>query len=118
MFEHSKEPVLPVHHFYYRLGKHFLWGLALIFCALFVGILGYHYIEGLEWIDAFMEASMILSGMGPSVQIKSTAGKLFSGFYALFSGLMFISVIGIVIAPILHRFFHEFHLEKGGQQGP
>lgn len=112
MFEHPKEPLIPIYHFYYRLGKHLIFGLLLIFLALLIGMAGYHYIEGLEWIDSFMEASMILSGMGPSVQIKSNAGKIFAGFYALFSGLMFISVIGIVIAPILHRFFHEFHMDK------
>jgi hypothetical protein len=116
MFEHHKQPVLPVHHFYYRMGKHFAWGAALILCALMIGIAGYHFIEGLAWIDAFMEASMILSGMGPSVQIKSNAGKIFAGCYALFSGLVFISVIGIVAAPILHRFFHEFHLEKDSKK--
>lgn len=116
MFEHRKQPLIPAHHFYYRLGKHFAWGAALIFCALLIGISGYHWIEGLDWIDAFMEASMILSGMGPSVQIKSNAGKIFAGCYALFSGLVFISVIGIVAAPILHRFFHKFHLEKGSKR--
>jgi hypothetical protein len=115
MFEHSKEPILPIRYFYYRLGKHIAWGLALIFCGLIAGMVGYHYIVGLVWIDSFMEASMILSGMGPSVQIKNDAGKIFAGCYALFSGLMFISVIGIVIAPVIHRCFHEFHLEKGSK---
>jgi hypothetical protein len=86
--------------------------LGLIFTALGIGISGYHYFEGLSWIDAFDEASMILSGMGPLSPLKHTAGKIFAGFYALFSGLVFIFVIGIITAPILHRFFHKFHIEK------
>lgn len=112
MFEHHKEPVIPVYHFYFRLGKHILIALVLIIAALALGIFGYHYFEGLAWIDAFDEAAMILSGMGPIAPLKSTGGKLFAGFYALFSGLVFIFVIGIISAPILHRFFHKFHLER------
>jgi hypothetical protein len=112
MYEHHKERLLPRYHFYFRLGKHVFIALVLIAVALCIGIAGYHYIEGLPWVDAFAEASMILSGMGPMSPIKSNAGKIFAGFYALFSGLVFISVIGIVSAPILHRFFHKFHLER------
>lgn len=112
MFEHKKEPLIPTHHFYYRLGKHFLIAISLILFALSIGILGYHYVEGLPWIDSFAEAAMILSGMGPLSPIHSNSGKIFAGIYALFSGLVFISVIGIISAPIIHRFFHKFHLEK------
>ncbi len=116
IYEHHKEPLIPPHRFYYRLGKHILIAASLIGVALFLGILGYHYIEGLPWVDSFAEAAMILSGMGPLSPIHSNAGKLFAGFYALFSGLIFISVIGIISAPIIHRFFHSFHLEEGGKK--
>ena len=74
-------------------------------------MVGYHSIERMPWIDAILNASMILSGMGPVNQLHSTVGKLFASGYALFSGLVFVIVAGIVIAPILHRFFHRFHVE-------
>jgi hypothetical protein len=111
MYEHHKEPLISSQRFIFRIGKHILIAGLLVAIALSIGILGYHYVEGLPWIDAFAEAAMILSGMGPLSPITSNAGKLFAGFYALFSGLVFISIIGIISAPILHRFFHAFHLE-------
>jgi hypothetical protein len=77
-----------------------------------IGILGYRYIAGAEWIDALHNASMILSGMGPVIEIKNTAGKLFSSFYALFSGIIFITNIGVLLAPALHRLIHRFHLQE------
>jgi hypothetical protein len=73
---------------------------------------GYHHLEKLPWLDAFTNASMILSGMGPLAPIQTSAGKLFAGGYALFSGIAFISSMGVVIAPIFHRFLHKFHLES------
>lgn len=79
--------------------------------ALSAGVLGYHFIEGLPWVDAFLNASMILGGMGPVNELHSEAGKIFAGCYALFSGIIFIVVAGIFFAPILHRFLHRFHLE-------
>lgn len=79
--------------------------------ALGLGIAGYHYFEGLSVIDAFANAAMILSGMGPLNQLTTTSGKLFAGIYALFSGLTFITVVGIVLSPVVHRTFHRFHLD-------
>lgn len=76
-----------------------------------VGVIGYHLIAGLAWIDAFLNASMILSGMGPVDRLDSPQAKLFAAFYALFSGLMFVGVMGIMLAPWLHRLFHKFHLD-------
>jgi len=87
--------------------------MAFIFTwlALFAGMLGYHSFEKMSWIDAFANASMILSGMGPLTPLVTDGGKLFAGFYALFSGLAFIAIIGLILVPIAHRFFKSIHLE-------
>jgi hypothetical protein len=85
--------------------------LLLVFC-LSIGIIGYHYSAGIAWIDSLHNASMILSGMGPVVEIKTNSGKLFSSFYALFSGVAFITNIGLLLTPIIHRFFHKMHIEE------
>lgn len=82
--------------------------------CLAIGILGYHYTADIPWIDSLHNASMILSGMGPVVEIKTTVGKLFSSFYALFSGVAFITNIGIILAPAAHRLFHRLHLQVEG----
>ena len=87
-------------------------GLLVIVIALGAGMFGYHHFEGMPWIDAFANAAMILSGMGPLATLTTAKGKLFAGFYALFSGLVFVVVMGIVFAPVVHRFMHRFHLEK------
>ena len=73
---------------------------------------GYHFLEKLDWLDAFVNAAMILSGMGPLAPIQTSAGKVFAGCYALFSGLAFITTLGVVFAPVYHRFLHRFHLEE------
>jgi hypothetical protein len=86
-------------------------GLLLIAAALCIGILGYHFSEKMSWIDSFLNASMILSGMGPAATLKTTAGKLFAGFYALFSGLAFIAIVVIMLSPMIHKFFRKIHLE-------
>ena len=81
--------------------------------ALGIGMAGYHFIENLGWVDAFENAAMILSGMGPVAMLQTDAGKIFAGCYALFSGLLLITVTGIVLAPVVHRALHKFHLESG-----
>jgi hypothetical protein len=86
--------------------------LTLIFFSLLIGVIGYHYFAGAKWIDAFHNASMILSGMGPVITIESQAGKIFSSFYALFSGLVFVTNIGVLLAPVLHRIMHSIHLDQ------
>jgi hypothetical protein len=83
----------------------------LIGAALGLGVLGYHHLGGLPWIDALVNASMILGGMGPVDPIASTAGKLFTSFYALFSGLLFIGVASLLLAPFVHRVMHKLHLD-------
>lgn len=99
------------HNVYKHLLRNMLIGLILIAVALFIGMLGYHLFEKMSWIDSFMNASMILSGMGPATTLTTTNGKLFAGFYALFSGLAFIAIIVVILSPIIHRFFRKIHLE-------
>jgi hypothetical protein len=84
----------------------------ILFICLLIGILGYHYIGDIVWIDAIHNASMILSGMGPVADVKNVSGKLFSSAYALFSGVVFITNIGFVLAPVAHRFFHKLHVDE------
>ena len=100
-----------------RLLKMASFGFALIAASLVVGMLGYHYIAGQPWPDSFLNAAMILSGMGPVGDLKSTAAKVFAGCYALYSGLALILFAGIILSPIIHRFLHKFHLESGKKSG-
>lgn len=86
-------------------------GLAVVAFCLGVGMAGYHYFERLSWIDAFANAAMILSGMGPLAPLQTDVGKIFAGCYALFSGLAFVTIIAIVLAPVVRRFLHKFHLD-------
>jgi hypothetical protein len=111
MFEAKTKPLLPRPSYYARLARSAATGLLVIVAALGAGMLGYHRFEGMPWIDAFANAAMILSGMGPLAPLTTADGKLFAGCYALFSGLVFVVVIGIVFAPVVHRFMHRFHLE-------
>src|SRR5258706_1299329 len=111
MFEHRTSPLLPRKQFYRREAKSILMGCGLLAPALGIGMLGYHSFEHLSWLDSFTSAAMILSGMGPIGPLETPAGKLFAGCYALFSGLLFITVAGVILAPLAHRLLHKFHLE-------
>lgn len=84
----------------------------LIAGSLFLGMAGYHLIEGLSWIDAFLNASMLLGGMGPVNAPLSAGGKVFAGFYALYCGLIVVVTAGVLFAPVVHRFLHKFHLQR------
>lgn len=95
---------------YYHMVRNSLIGLMLISTALAIGMFGYHFSERMSWIDSFLNASMILSGMGPAVTLKTTGGKLFAGLYALFSGLAFIAIVVIMLSPVIHKFFRKIHL--------
>jgi hypothetical protein len=86
--------------------------MGILFVCLMIGVLGYHFTARIPWLDAIHNASMILSGMGPVVNITTTSGKLFSSFYALFSGIIFITNIGFILAPAIHRFFHRLHVQQ------
>jgi hypothetical protein len=111
MYEHKSEPLLPLGTFYQRVLKHLLFALAIIFVCLLLGVLGYHYTANIGWLDSIHNASMILSGMGPVVEITTNTGKWFSSGYALFSGVVFITNVGIILAPVIHRLFHRLNLE-------
>lgn len=110
MFEAHSEPLLSRSRFLIRLAISLSFGLLIIAIALGIGMMGYHHFENMSWVDAFVNASMILSGMGPLTPLLTVGGKVFAGFYALFSGLAFILIIGLIFSPIIHRFFHKFHL--------
>jgi hypothetical protein len=99
-----------------RLARNFGMASLLIALSLLAGMLGYRHFEGMEWIDAFANASMILSGMGPLTPLETFGGKLFAGFYALYSGLALILATGILFAPVVHRLLHRFHLEEKGKE--
>ena len=113
MFEHKSKPLLPRKAFCAR----FAWSVAatagIVVFSLFMGSAGYHYLGDLPWIDALLNASMILAGMGPVDPIHSSAAKLFASFYALYSGIAFLTMVALLMAPLLHRFLHKFHLEVG-----
>lgn len=112
MYEHSKRPLCTRSVYLKRLARNFALASGIIAFSLGIGILGYHHFDKLPWLDAFENAAMILSGMGPMTTSEPDAGKIFAGCYALFSGLAFITSMGVVFAPVLHRFLHKFHLEN------
>ena len=111
MFEHHRQPLLPRRAFLRRLGRFAGAALLLVAVSWLIGILGYCLFEGMTWIDAVLNAAMILGGMGPVDTLETDGGKLFASFYALFSGIVFLVSVGVLIAPLLHRLLHQFHLE-------
>ncbi|MEI8212922.1 MAG: hypothetical protein WCI02_12295 [Planctomycetota bacterium] len=112
MYEKRHEQLIDNHVFLWRLVRSFLGTLAIVGISLGGGTLGYSYFGELPWDDALLNAAMILTGMGPVNAMRTTAGKLFSTFYALYSGLAFLSMVAIILAPVLHRFMHRFHLDE------
>jgi len=114
-YESKYQPLLPRRQFFERVGRNFALASLLIGVSLAGGMLGYHYFEGMAWIDAFANAAMILSGMGPLTPLQTWGGKLFAGLYALYSGLVLIAATGIIFAPIVHRLLHRFHVESGAR---
>lgn len=114
MYEHASERMLSRAPFLRRVAAHAGIAVALVLFALGIGVAGYRFFEGLPWLDALLNASMILGGMGPVDVLHTTAGKTFASFYALFSGVAFIGIAGILIAPFAHRLLHWLHLEEQG----
>jgi hypothetical protein len=110
-FEKKNQPLASRAVFARRLAANAVFSAGMIAVSLAVGIAGYHYFEHQSWVDAFANAAMILSGMGPLGQLNTTGGKIFAGLYALYSGLALILAIGVVIAPIVHRFLHRFNMD-------
>ena len=110
VFEHHKQPLLSPRDFIKRQLVYLVAAVVIIAGSLLLGILGYHYFENLAWIDALVNAAMILGGMGPVNELHTTAGKMFASFYALYSGIVFLVSVGVILAPLYHRFLHRFHL--------
>lgn len=112
MYERRSEPLLPRAKFYRRVARSLAFGLSLIAGSLAIGMVGYHMFAHLAWIDAFLNAAMILSGMGPIAELHSSGAKLFAGCYAIYSGIALISTAAVIFAPLIHRILHRFHLES------
>mgnify|MGYP000514695309 CR=1 FL=1 len=112
MFDTKNQKKITPFNFYKRFIRSLIHGIILIAGALLIGMAGYHHFENMSWIDAYENAAMILSGMGPVKELTTNAGKIFAGTYALFSGIVFLITFAIIFAPVLHRFLHRFHLEN------
>ena len=112
MYEHRKHPLLSRADFANRVARHLMLALIVLALALGIGVVGYHYLAELKWLDALLNASMILGGMGPVDPLHEPVAKLFASCYALFSGLAFIGVASVLVAPFAHRLLHRFHLDE------
>jgi len=110
-FEHRSQPLAPRDRYLRRLLAHGGFAALLLGASLLIGVVGYHLTEGLDWLDALLNASMILGGMGPVDPVRSDAGKWFASIYALFSGVMFLVSVGVIFTPMIHRLLHRLHLE-------
>ncbi|MEO9136939.1 MAG: hypothetical protein ABI316_10115 [Casimicrobiaceae bacterium] len=108
---HFAGPLPPRDVFFTRVRRAAKYAFALVAVTLAAGMVGYHLLEDLSWLDAFHQSAMLLSGMGPVVDVKSTAGKLFDGIYALFCGIILLASTGLLFAPVIHRILHRFHIE-------
>lgn len=115
MFEHRSEPLLSKAAFRLRLVRHAAIAAGIVLGSLAIGIIGYHLFEGLGWVDATVNAAMILGGMGPVNELHTTGGKLFAAVYALFAGMIFLVIVGVLFAPAFHRFLHRFHFESDAE---
>ena len=109
--ERSHEKLAPFSVFVQRLAVAVGVACCIVALVLFIGVSGYHWLAGFSWIDSLLEASMILGGMGPVNPVKTSGAKLFASGYALFSGLVFIAIMGVVLTPVVHRLLHKFHVE-------
>jgi len=117
MLEHRRQPLVPRAVYLRRLLRHGGIALSLIAGSLLLGVLGYRFIGGLAWVDAIENAAMILGGMGPTSPLTNDAAKLFAAFYALFSGIVFLVGVAVLLAPVVHRFLHRFHLGEDDKAG-
>jgi hypothetical protein len=113
MLEHQKKPLLNRSQFIRRQIRYTLFSLFILTCAIGIGTIGYHLFGELAWIDSFLNASMILTGMGPVDHLNTPSGKIFSALYALFSGIAFLTFAAVLFTPVYHRFLHKFHLSDG-----
>lgn len=113
-YERRHEPLLGTREFLLRMARHGGLTVAVLALSLGGGALGYRWTEGMSWLDAFLNAAMILTGMGPVAELATDAGKLFATGYAIFSGVVFLAAVGLLLAPLLHRVLHRFHLDEDG----
>lgn len=111
-FEGQKDQLAPVSVYVQRIVGSLVIGFGLIAIALSVGIAGYHFIAGFNWVDSLLEASMILGGMGPVRELHTDSAKIFASIYELFSGVIFIALMGIILSPVVHRVLHKFHVDE------
>ncbi|MEO5979644.1 MAG: hypothetical protein ABIS36_07805 [Chryseolinea sp.] len=109
--EHKSSPLLPRRLFYKRVARYTFFTIELILASLAIGVLGYHFLNRLSWLDSLVNASMILTGMGPVDPLKNDAAKWFASFYAIFSGVAFLSIVAVFMTPMVHRFLHKHHLD-------
>jgi len=116
VYEHRSHALAPRPVFIRRVARSALLGLGIVAGSLAIGTAGYHFLAGLPWLDAVLNAAMILTGMGPVDKVESAAGKIFATCYALYSGVAFLTTMALVLAPVLHRFLHRFHLHLEGDR--
>ena len=112
MYERKDHKLISKKDFQKRVLVNILWAIGILLVSLLIGILGYHYLGGLDLIDSIYNASMILGGMGPANELTGSAAKLFASIYALYSGIAIISTVAVILVPVLHRMMHKFHLKE------
>lgn len=113
-FESRKQNITPLSNFMIRLGRYGLFACGLIVFSVLLGTFGYHHFGQVSWLDSFHMACMILTGMGPVIEMNTSSAKIFSSFYALYSGIAFLSITAVFFAPIIHRLLHILHVENDG----
>lgn len=111
-FEHHSKPVLPFRKFIARVLRFTFFAMVLLVASLGIGVAGYHYFNDLPWLDSLLNAAMILTGMGPVDPMKNNAAKWFASFYAIFSGVVFLSTVAVFLSPIVHRLLHKLHVDE------
>ncbi|MBI3509202.1 MAG: hypothetical protein HY064_00960 [Bacteroidetes bacterium] len=112
MYESKHKPLATKKEFTKRLIGSFMLAMLLLFISLMIGVLGYHFFNSLGWVDSLLNASMILTGMGPIDPMKNETAKIFASFYAIFSGVAFLTTVGVLLAPVIHRAMHKFHVKE------
>jgi hypothetical protein len=115
-FETRKQKVIPLQSFLLRLGRYGLFALSLIGISVLIGTIGYHQFAEIIWLDSFHMACMILTGMGPVVEMTTPTAKIFSSLYALYSGIAFLTITAVFFTPIIHRLLHILHVEQDGNE--
>lgn len=111
IFEHKDKPLISTSRFYKRQLKFFAYAFMLLFISLSIGMVGYRLFTGMDWVDAYLNAAMVLGGMGPVDIMPNNAAKIFAGSYAIFSGVVFLTTVAVLFAPLVHRLLHTMHID-------